>query len=153
MIKLQIINVRTDPFQRERLLTGNFRVNKELNQEWIDIKNTGTEGINLRNRVLTSCNSKSLKNDLVSYFPQKTVIRSKDEVPVFPGEIIRIFTGEQPYESTFIPDEDGISRVLWLVKQTYLWVDSANEARLYIDMNSLRNFAAPLASYVYNPWF
>ena len=153
MIRLEIINVRVDPLQNERLRTGNFKVNKELNQEWVDIKNTGTEGINLRNRVLASCNTKGNTNDLVSNFPQKTMIMSSGDVPLFPSEIIRIFTGEQPYESTFIPDEDNISRVLWLVKQTYLWVNNANEARLYLDMNDLRNFANPLSVYNYNPWF
>jgi hypothetical protein len=153
MLRLEIINVRTDPQQGERLRTGNFRVNKELNQEWVDILNSGNEGINLRSRVLASCNTKGISNDLVSFFPQKTTIVSNGDVPLYPGEIIRIFTGEQPVESTYIPDEDRISRVLWLVKQSYLWVDNANEARVYMDMNALRNFAPPLAVYCYNPWF
>jgi hypothetical protein len=149
MIKLQIINVRIDPLQPQRMKTGNFRVNKELNQEWIDIKNSGTEGVNLRGRVLTSCNTKGARSDLANYFPQKTTIISNSDVPLYPGEIIRVYTGEQPYESTYIPDEDKISRVIWLIKQTYLWVDTANEARLYLDMNALRNFVPPLAAYCY----
>ncbi len=153
MIKLEIINIRQDPQQFERSRTGNFRVNKELNDEWIDIKNEGTEGINLRGRVLAAFNSKGNKNDLGFLFPQKTLIMSNQDVPLYPGETIRMFTGEQPYESTFIPDEDRISRVIWLVKQTYLWVTNADEARLYVDMNALRNQQPPLATYCYNPWY
>lgn len=153
MIKFEIIDVKLDPYQPERLKTGNFRVNKELNEEWIDIKNTGDEPINLRGRVLASHNTKTLSKDLVYIFPQRALIASTEDVPLFPGEVIRIFSGEQPYESTYIPDEYAISRVIWLVRQTYLWVNTADEARIYLDMETLRRRENPLAIYKYNPWF
>jgi len=153
MLRLKIINVRIDPKHRFRMISGNFKINKELNQEWIDIQNTGTETINLQGRVLASCNPKANKNVLSDVFPQRALIRSSSLVPLYPTEIVRIFTGEQPYESTYIPDEDNISRVVWLRNQYYLWTDQSCEARLYLDMETLRSQNEPLATYCYNPWF
>lgn len=153
MKKLEIIDLRQDPEHSSRLKTGNFRFNKDLNNEWFDLLNNTNQSIDLRGMVVTACNNRSRSAILSDLIPLKAVINSNSSVLIHPGETMRIFTGEQPYESTFIPDEDNISSVLWLLNKTYLWTDRTNEARLYANIQELRKLAEPLATYCYNPWF
>lgn len=150
MSELEIVRLHIDPLHKERLRTGKFRINKELNEEWIDIKNTSIRTINMRGRVLASFNSRAKSNNLDKIFPRKARIVSDKNVPLYPGEILRIYTGEQPYNSTYIPDQDCISRVIWLLYPTYLWTYQGDEAHIYLDMNSLRNRQEPLARYSYS---
>jgi len=153
MNKLEIIDLRQDPEHLSRLKKGNFHFNKELNNEWFDLLNNASHPIDLRGMVVTACNNRSRSGILGELIPLKAVINSNSAIFINPGEKMRIFTGEQPYESTFIADEDNISSVLWLLNKTYLWTDRTNEARIYANIYELRKLAEPLASYCYNPWF
>ena len=148
-VGLEIIRLHRDPATSERLRSGKFRINQELNDEWLDIQNQGPYVLNLQGRIL-AC----MERSGTRLAPQawrclrKAVIRSNAVIPLDPGLVIRIYTGEQPARATRI-QESRISRVLWLVQPTYLWVPEGHEAHLYFSQQDLNQGKPPLARCVY----
>lgn len=143
-IALNIVNVHPDPLCSRRLASGDFRMNKELNDEWIDIKNNSEYTLNLQKRVLVSLRTRDATSLQIL---QRAELNSPTPIPLYPGEKIRIFTGDQPRVSTHIPDSDNIQRVIWIVQKTYLWVPIAEEARLYFSMEDINKHRSPLSTY------
>lgn len=148
-VSLSIISVRRDPQVAQRLASGKFRVNQELNQEWVDIQNQGPYVLNLQGRVLACVRRRGLiKSPSGFECLRHAQLRAQQTIPLQPGEKVRIFTGEQPRTSTYISDGAGLSRVLWLVQPSYLWLPEGNEAHLYLSLEDLRKGKSPLARYL-----
>jgi hypothetical protein len=148
-VGLEIIRLHRDPAVAERLRSGKFRINQELNDEWLDIQNQGPYILNLQGRIL-ACVARSGSRHAPRAWRclRKTMIRSNAVIPLDPGAVIRIYTGEQPVTPTRI-NEHSISRVLWLVQPTYLWLPEGHEAHLYFSQQDLSQGKAPLARHVY----
>ena len=141
-IALFIVNVHPDPLCTQRLSQGDYRINKELNDEWIDLQNQSEYTINLQKRVLVSLRQRDATTLQIL---KRAELNSPSPIPLYSGEKIRIFTGEQPSSSTHIPDSDGVNRVIWIAQKTYLWVPIAEEAQLYFSMEDLNRKRPPLA--------
>lgn len=148
-VGLEIIQLHRDPAIVERLRSGKFRINQELNEEWLDLQNQGPYVLNLQGRIL-ACMERSGPRQAPRTWRclRKTVIRSQAVIPLHPGAVIRIYTGEQPAVPTRL-SEARISRVLWLVQPTYLWLPEGHEAHLYFSQQDLNQGKAPLARCVY----
>lgn len=137
-VDLDIVTVHLDPLAAQRLKSGRYRVNAELNDEWIDIQNNGAYVLNMQGRILAAIQHSGRCS-------RSALVRSATPIPLHPGEKIRIFTGEQPRQATHIADGDLISRVLWLVQPTYLWGADTHEARVYFSMADLNQQRPPLS--------
>lgn len=142
-VGLRISRVQRDPLVAERLHTGRYRINDELNLEWIDIENTGPYVLNLQERVLVC----ALRQNGSLQILRSAPIRSHQPIPLQPGHKVRIYTGEQPRNATYISDQERVNRVLWLVQRSYLWVPQGNEAQLYFSRQDLKQHKHPLARY------
>lgn len=148
-VSLEITEVHRDPLVAQRIQSGKYRVNQELNEEWLDIQNSGPYVLNLQGRVLACVRRQGLINapsgfDCLRY----AQLRAHSTIPLQPGQKVRIFTGEQPRTATHIADGIRISRVLWLVQTSYLWLPEGNEAHLYLSLDDLRKNKTPLARYL-----
>jgi len=142
-IGLQIVQVQRDPQAAARISSGKYRINCELNEEWIDIQNSGPYVLNLQERALACVRRHGDGFQLL----RSARIRANSPIPLQPGQKIRIYTGEQPRVATHIPDSNRISRVLWLVQRSYVWVPQGNEAQLYFSWDDLKQKREPLARY------
>lgn len=146
-VALHIVAVQRDRQMAQRLRSGKYRVTHELNDEWVDIQNNGPYILNLQGRILAAVKRQGLINAPSGFTILRQVhIRANTTIPMHPGQKVRIFTGEQPSSATRLNDS-RISRVLWLVQNTYIWVPEANEAHLYFTQADLRNGTPPLARY------
>lgn len=145
-VALEITEVHRDARMDARLRSGKYRVNQELNEEWIDLQNSGPYVLNLQGRVLACVRRRGLISHPDGYeclrFAQ---LRAHAPIALHPEQRVRIFTGEQPFTATQLTGDQRISRVLWLVQPTYLWVSEGNEAHLYLSLADLRNGRPPLA--------
>lgn len=137
-VNLDIVEVHRDPLASQRLKTGSYRVNVELNDEWIDLQNNGVYVLNLQGRVLAAF---QYSGSCV----RSALLHSTSPIALHPGETIRIFTGEQPRQPTHLAEGDFISRVLWLVRPAYLWGADTHEARVYLSTSDFNQRKAPLA--------
>lgn len=142
-VGLRIVRVQRDPLAAERIRSGKYRINHELNLEWIDIANHGPYVLNLQERVLACVSQQGQRLEIV----RSARIRAHQAIPLNPGQKVRIYTGEQPRTPTYIDDQERVDRVLWLVQRTYLWVPQGTEARLYFSRDALKHQQAPLARY------
>lgn len=150
-VSLDIVSVRFDPQVDQRLQSGNFRINQELNQEWIDLKNNGPYTLNLQGRIIACIKRHGLRNAPTRFECLRYAqLRSSTTIPLKPGQKVRIFSGEQPRSSTHISDQDQINLVLWLVQSTYLWLPTGNEAHIYTSLADLRNQRTPLSRFFLN---
>ncbi len=144
-VGLRIVAVHRDPQVTQRLKTGKYRVNDELNHEWIDLQNQGEYVLNLQERILACVHREGLKHAPQSFQILKQVrIHSQDTIPMQPGQKFRLFTGERPASATQLDPHSRIHRVLWLVQNSYLWLPRGNEAHLYFSQADLRQ-GNPLA--------
>lgn len=144
-VGLRIVSVRPDPRVTQRLKTGKYRVNQELNDEWIDIHNQGEYVLNLQGRILACVRREGLKHAPKGFEIIKQVtINSQETIPMQPGQKFRLFTGERPEKATQLDKRSRITRVLWLVQNSYLWLPRGNEAHLYFSQSDLRQ-GNPLA--------
>ncbi len=144
-VGLRIVTVRPDPRVRERLKTGKFKVNRELNDEWVDVHNQGEYVLNLQGRILACVRREGLKHAPQGFqILKQAVINSNEPIPMQPGQRFRLFTGERPDRPTQLDQRSRISRVLWLVQNSYLWLPRGNEAHLYFSQSDLRQ-GKPLA--------
>lgn len=148
-VALNIADLHPDPQVAERLRTGRFRINQELNQEWIDLQNDGPYVLNLQGRVLACMSRQGLRHAPMGFRPLRhAVIQSPSPIALASGHKVRIFTGEQPRVSTHIPDQARVQRVLWLVQSSYLWLPEGQEAHIYLSLGALRQQQKPLARYI-----
>lgn len=149
-VGLRIVSVRRDPRVTERLKSGKFRVNQELNEEWIDLYNQGQYVLNLQGRILACVFREGLKHAPQKYRILKQVsIHSQDTIPMHPGQRFRFYTGERSPQTLQLNPQDKIQRVLWLVHSSYLWLPRGNEAHLYFSQADLKQ-ANPLARFYLN---
>ena len=148
-IALKITNVHQDPYAAQRMTSGKFKVNKELNEEWIDILNAGPYVLNMQGRIL-ACMRRIGSPQQPSRLQclKYGLLRANTTLPLHPGKKIRIYTGEQPRKSTKIEDHSGISKVLWAVLGHYLWVPAGNEAHIYFSLQDMKNGNPPLSRYL-----
>lgn len=147
-VSMDLVLVHRDPQAARRLSSGKFRINQELNEEWADIQNNGPYVLNLQGRVLACVRRSGISRAPRAYECLRYAqLRANTTIPIEPGQKVRVFTGEQPRSSTHIADGYGISRVLWLVQTSYLWVPEGNEAHLYLSLPDLRQGKVPLARY------
>lgn len=146
---LNIIHVQQDPLAAQRMSSGKFRINHELNQEWIDIRNDGPYVLNMQGRVL-ACMKRNGPRNAPSGFQRLryALLRANTTLPLHPGEKIRIYTGEQPRQATKVDARDRLDRVLWAVQTNYLWVPAGNEAHIYFSRQDLKYNKAPLSRYI-----
>lgn len=150
-VSLEIADVHRDPQVGPRIQSGKYRVNQELNDEWIDIQNSGPYVLNLQGRILACVRRQGLIKAPTGFECLRYAqLRAQSTIPLQPGQKVRVFTGEQPRTSTHIADAALISRVLWLVQTSYLWVPAGNEAHLYLSLDDLRKNKIPLARYLLN---
>ncbi|HEY9840593.1 MAG: hypothetical protein ACAI44_40680 [Candidatus Sericytochromatia bacterium] len=148
-VSLQIVDVHRDPHAARRLASGKYRINQELNEEWADIQNNGPYVLNLQGRVLACVKRQGLIKAPRGFETLRYAqLRANSTIPLQPGQKVRVFTGEQPRSSTHITDGTRLSRVLWLVQNTYLWLPEGNEAHLYLSLQDLRQAKAPLARFL-----
>lgn len=149
-VGLRIVSVHQDPRVAERLKTGRFRVNRELNDEWIDLVNQGEYVLNLQGRILACVYRDGLKHAPRSFKVLKQAhIHAQETIPMHPGQKFRLFSGERPGGSTQLDPRARIQRVLWLVSNSYLWLPRGNEAHIYFSQADLRQ-GKPLARYYLN---
>lgn len=148
-VGLEIVALHQDPQMEQRLKSGRFRINRELNDEWLDIQNNGPYVLNLQGRVL-ACMARSGLRSAPTGFRclRKALIHAQTPIPLQPGDRIRIYTGEQPAVSTYLGQE-RLSRVLWLVQPTYLWLLQGHEAHIYLSQADLRQGRPPLSRFIY----
>ncbi len=138
-VGLRIVSVRRDPQVSERLKTGKFRINQELNEEWVDLHNQGQYVLNLQGRILACVRREGLKHAPSGFRVLKQVpIQSQDTIPMNPGQRFRLYTGERSGQKLQLNPQDRIQRVLWLVHSTYLWLPRGNEAHLYFSQADLK---------------
>lgn len=142
-VGLRIVRIQRDPLASERMRTGKYRINHELNLEWVDIANQGPYVLNLQERVLACVSKQGSRLEVL----RSARILAHQAIPFNPGQTVRIYTGEQPRTATYIDDSERVHRVLWLVQRTYLWVPQGTEARLYFSRDALKQLQAPLARY------
>jgi hypothetical protein len=148
-VGLDIVNLHRDPQIESRLRSGRFRVNRELNDEWIDIQNNGPYVLNLQGRILACMERIGLRNAPKGFrCLRKALIRAQTTIPLNPGHKVRIYTGEQPANTTHI-GEQQISRVLWMVQSSYLWVPEGHEVHIYFSQDDLKRAQEPLSRYLY----
>ncbi len=148
-VALDIVSVRRDPAVSNRLQSGKYRINQELNEEWVDIQNNGPYVLNLQGRILACMRRYGLRNAPSRYeCLRQAQVRANQTIPLQPNQKIRVFTGEQPRTSTQLTNGTGISRVLWLVQPTYLWLPEGNEAHIYLSLDDLRKGRAPLSRFI-----
>lgn len=148
-VALDIVAIRRDPAAAQRIQTGKYRINQELNEEWVDIQNNGPYVLNLQGRILACMRRYGLRNSPTGYeCLRQAPLRANQTIPLQPNQKVRVFTGEQPRTTTRLSDGSGISRVLWLVQPTYLWVPEGNEAHLYLSLDDLRKGRRPLSRFV-----
>lgn len=150
-VQLEFAALHRDPQAAHRIRTGKYRVNQELNEEWADIQNSGPYVLNLQGRILACVKRRGLIKapsgfDCLRY----AQVRAHQPIPLQPGQRVRVYSGEQPRGATHIPDAHRISRVLWLVQTTYLWVPEGNEAHLYLSLDDLRTGKMPLARHLFS---
>lgn len=133
----------------QRLKSGHFRINRELNDEWLDIQNNGPYVLNLQGRVLACMSRLGLRSAPTGFrCLRKALVRSQAPIPLQPGDRIRIYTGEQPSVSTYLGQE-RLNRVLWMVQSTYLWLTEGQEAHIYLSQEDLLKGKAPLSRFIY----
>lgn len=148
-VGLDIVAVHQDPQVAKRLQSGQYRTTQELNQEWVDLQNNGPYVLNLQARVLACMKRDGLRSAPRSFeCLRQAQIRSSSTIPLQPGQKLRIYSGEQPRTSTYIADAEGISRVIWLVQSTYLWLPEGNEVHLYNSLADLQQAKKPLSRHI-----
>lgn len=147
-VALDIVAVHRDPQVRERLRSGKYRINRELNEEWVDIQNNGPYVLNLQGRVLAAIRREGLRQAPQRFeILRHALLRANTTIPMQPGQKVRVYSGEQPRTATRISDQVKISRVLWIVQSAYMWVPECNEAHLYFSLEDMRKGRTPLARY------
>lgn len=149
-VSLRLSDVHRDPQVSQRMLSGRYRINQELNLEWADIRNDGPYVLNLQGRVLACMRREGLRAAPSGFECLRYAeLRANAPIPLQPGQKVRVFTGEQPRTRTHIADGAQISRVLWLVQSSYLWLPEGNEAHLYLSQQDLRQGRKPLARFYF----
>ncbi len=149
-VGLDIVALHRDPQMDKRLLSGKFRVNRELNEEWIDIQNNGPYVLNMQGRLLACMERIGLRSAPRGFrCLRKALIRAQTTIPLDPGHKIRIYTGEQPATATQLGGQDRISRVLWMVQASYLWLSEGHEVHIYFSQDDLKQGKEPLSRFVY----
>ena len=149
-VSLTLSDVHRDPQVAQRMLSGRYRINQELTLEWADIRNDGPYVLNLQGRVLACMRREGLRSSPSGFECLRYAeLRATAAIPLQPGQKVRVFTGEQPRTSTHLADGAQISRVLWLVQSTYLWLPEGNEAHLYLSQQDLRQGRKPLARFYF----
>ncbi|PIQ26799.1 hypothetical protein COW36_00390 [bacterium (Candidatus Blackallbacteria) CG17_big_fil_post_rev_8_21_14_2_50_48_46] len=148
-VGLDIVALHQDPLMTKRIQSGKFRINKELNEEWLDIQNNGPYVLNIQGRVLACMERQGLRSSPRGFrCLRKALIRANTTIPLNPGDKIRIYTGEQPPTPTRI-EQERLARVLWMVQSTYLWIPEGHEVHVYFSQEDLNKGKPPLSRYIY----
>jgi hypothetical protein len=141
-VALRIAHLHRDPLTSQRIQTGRFRINQELNEEWIDLENAGHYVLNLQGRILACIKRQGPRSAICL---RQAEIRSNQPIPMHPGDRIRLFTGEQPAIRPQVQSQRPLARLLWMVQSSYLWLPDGHEAHLYFSQDDLRQGRPPLA--------
>jgi hypothetical protein len=133
MIAITISDVHPDPIGPDRERNQNIK----LNQEWIEIKNTGDEPFKLDGRYLVD------RTDTNQH--RHKILFSTDPAWTLPiGQTLTIFTGKKG--DTNDPDATVHSNFSWhLEYNSYIWNNTGDTAEIYASKADFDIGKAPLA--------
>ncbi len=134
MIAIIISDVHPDPIGPDRERNQNTK----LNQEWIEIKNTGSEPFILNGRLLVD-------RTLTNTHRHKIPFSLKNPEWALPvGQRITIFTGKKDDPNDPVPQVN--SEFTWhLEYSSYIWNNTGDTAEIYASSNDFIAGNPPLA--------
>lgn len=133
MIAITISDVHPDPLGSDRIANNNVK----LNQEWIEIQNTGDEPFILNGKFLIDMTPTNKKRHGITFS-----LNPNWELPV--GKKITIFTGKK--DDPDDPDASVSSDFVWhLGYGSYIWNNTGDTAEIYASKADFDAGNEPLA--------
>lgn len=133
MIAIAISDVHPDPLGSDRENDKNVK----LNQEWIQVKNTGDEPFILNGRFLIDRTAANQKRHGITF-----TLKPSWELPV--GKTITIFTGKKDDPNDL--DSEVTTDYTWHLEYgNYIWNNTGDTAEIYANEADFSNGKEPLA--------